>query len=182
MQITGRQILLILSSGLLYFSFFKLNLLIFSGLEFAPGVNWIFLPAGLRLLCTLLFAGEGAIGLFLAGNAVILHFYPGMDTLTGCGAACISAAAPYLTYRLALMYGMPASLHQLSPLRLSFMIVAYAVMSSLMHQLWFVMRGVSTDFISGFGAMFTGDLTGTLIVIYTMKMLLAVARKLKYLQ
>jgi hypothetical protein len=182
MPITRLQILLVLSSGLLYFFFFHLNQLFFSSLEHAPGVNWIFLPAGLRLLFTLLFAGEGAIGLLLASSAIMLLNPSSMDSFTSFGAACISAGAPYLAYRLARMNGIPASLHQLTPGWLSILIVIYAAMSSFLHQVWYVERGVSDNLITGFGAMFTGDLIGTLIVIYTIKMLLALGRNLKNTQ
>ena len=37
-------------SAALFAGFFRLNELIFSGLEHSQGVNWIFLPAGFRVL------------------------------------------------------------------------------------------------------------------------------------
>ena len=39
---------------------------IFRHSEFVRGVNWIYLPAGIRLLCTLLFGALGAIGILIA--------------------------------------------------------------------------------------------------------------------
>lgn len=179
MYITSLQLFSATATAVLYFGAFNLNQSVFSTLEFAPGVNWIFLPAGLRLLSTLLFAEEGAIGLLLA-SLLITHFiYPSMDLVTGLGAALISAGAPYLTYRLALLYGMQSSLQHLNAGRLSALIVIYSATSSFLHQLWFVERGISTDLMRGFGAMFVGDLVGSLIVIYVMKMLLAVMRQLR---
>jgi hypothetical protein len=177
MRITSLQFFSVLTSTVLYFGAFNLNTLAFSKLEFAPGVNWIFLPAGLRLLCTLLFAEEGAIGILLASFLIVQFSFPNMDGITGTGAAFISAGAPYLTYRLALLYGMPASLQQLTAGRLTILIVIYSSISAFLHQLWFVERGISSDLITGFGAMFTGDLAGSLIVIYAMKMILALLRK-----
>lgn len=179
MYISSLQLLTVTATTALYFGAFNLNQLIFSSFEFAPGVNWIFLPAGLRLLCTLLFAAEGAIGLLLA-SLLISHFvYPLTDLITGLGAAFISATAPYLTYRLALLYGMPTSLQHLTAGRLTALIVIYSAMNAFLHQLWFVERGVSSSLITGFGAMFIGDLTGSLIIIYALKMLLAVLRQLR---
>lgn len=177
MQITTLQFFSVLATTALYFGAFNLNLLVFSTLEFSPGVNWIFLPAGLRLLSTLLLAEEGAIGILLASLLITYSNHAGIDGITGIGAAFISAGAPYLTYRLALLYGLPANLHQLTAATLSALIVIYSAMSALLHQIWFVERGISPSLISGFGAMFIGDLLGTLIVIYSMKMLLAVLRK-----
>lgn len=177
MQITLLQIFSILATSVLYFGAFNFNQLVFSKLEFAPGVNWIFLPAGLRLLSTLLLAEEGAIGILLASLLITHSIYPAIDVITGVGAACISAGAPYVTYRLALLYGMPSNLHQLTAARLSALIVIYSAISAFLHQIWFVERGISPNLLSGFGAMFTGDLAGTLIVVYTMKITLAVFRK-----
>lgn len=177
MRISNLQIFSVLASCALYFGAFNLNQLIFSKLEFAHGVNWIYLPAGLRLLCTLLLAGEGAIGIVLGSFLVIQFIYPATDSITGIGAAIISGGAPYLTYRLALFYGMPSSLQQLTAARLSALIVIYAALSSFLHQLWYVERGTSPNLITGFGAMFIGDLAGTLIVVYLMKMTLALLRK-----
>ncbi len=167
------QLFSILFSGLLYLGFYNLNTSLFQALEFSPNVNWIFLPAGMRLLCTLLFAEEGAIGLFLAAATIILLNYPEMDVITGFGAASISAGAPFLVYRFALYMGMPATLKKLTARRLSMLIVIYSAASAGMHQIWFALRGISSNPLQGFIAMFTGDLVGTLIIVYAMKMCLA---------
>src|SRR3712207_8323517 len=46
-------------------------------LEHAPGIAWIYLPAGVRLLCTLLFGAYGAIGLTIASVcAAVFYFFP----------------------------------------------------------------------------------------------------------
>lgn len=171
------HLLCILGTALLYFGCFYLNKAFFGTLEFSTGVNWIFLPAGLRLLCTLLFAEAGVIGIFIASLAAILLALPSVDFVTGFGAACISGGAPYLTYRLAQARGLNPSLQQLTAARLAVLIVMYALTSSLLHQVWFTLRGVSANFVTGFGAMFIGDLAGTLIVVYLMKMILAIARR-----
>lgn len=148
-------------------------------LEFAPGVNWIFLPAGLRLLFTLLCGWEGAVGIALGSIAVILINFPQLDFITGLGAAAISGGAPYLVYRMAIARGMPTTLHQLTSAKLSLLIVVYAACSAMLHQIWFVLRDMSANLLTGFGAMFIGDLGGTLILIYVMKVLLATARILR---
>lgn len=171
------QLLCILSTALLYFGCFYLNTAIFGMLEFSTGVHWIFLPAGLRLLCTLLFAEAGVIGIFIASLATTFLGLPSMDILTGFGAACISAGAPYLTYRLAQARGLNPSMQQLTAAWLAVLIVMYALTSSLLHQIRFTLRGVSDNFITGFGAMFIGDLVGTLIVVYFVKIALAIARR-----
>jgi len=85
-----------------------------------------------------------------------------------------AAGVPYLVYRLALAKGLPSTLEQLSPTYLSALIFLHAVATSGLHSLWYAMRGVSQSFLSGFSVMFIGDLMGTLIIIYLIKLLLMV--------
>ncbi len=173
------QLLSIAVSAALYFGFFRLNSYAFQAFELHAGASWIFLPAGLRLLCTLLFAGEGAIGIWLASLLIVSLDFGQMDVMTALVASMLSAGAPYLVYRLALRAGMPDTLMALTPLKLMQLGIAYAIVSAALHSVWYALRGLHADFISGFITMFTGDLVGTLVMLYAMKMLLAVLRKLR---
>lgn len=172
------QLLCVALSAVLYYSFFRLNAYAFHAFQVHSGASWIFLPAGLRLLCTLLFGGEGAIGLLLASGLLVLVDFPPMEPLTLMVAPLLSAGAPYLVYRLALRSGMPASLTKLTPLKLAQLGILYAFASAGLHSIWFSLRGVHPDLLSGFVTMFTGDLVGTLIMLYAIKMLLAAIRML----
>lgn len=167
------QVLSVVASGLLYFGFFHLNDWLFSALEAHRGANWIFLPAGLRLLNTLLLGGEGALGLLLASFALSFGVVRS-DPVTAAVSPFISAGAPYLIYRFALARGLPSTLEKLTPATLSLLIFLYAVVTSFFHSVWYAMRGVSESFLSGFSAMFTGDLLGTVIIIYLIKLLLTI--------
>jgi hypothetical protein len=54
-----------------------LNDWLFLRLEFTAGINWVYLPAGMRLICTLLFAEAGAVGLLLVSWFVShVYFFP----------------------------------------------------------------------------------------------------------
>jgi hypothetical protein len=150
---------------------------LFNALELHSGANWIFLPAGVRLLCTLLLGVEGAIGLLIASVIISIQAYGEMGLVTNLVSACISAGAPYLVYRLALINGMPATLEKLNAAKLALLCLAYAFMSALLHSIWYTLRSVNTDILTGFTAMFTGDLIGTLIILYAMKMILATVRR-----
>ena len=175
-MISTLQLISILAAAVLYFGFYHLNELLFSSLEVHKGANWIFLPAGLRLLCTLLLGGEGAIGLLLASLAITFGIL-NTDIANAIIAPVISAGAPYLIYRFALARGMPATLEKLNAKSLSLLIVMYAAASSLLHSIWYAVSGISSDFLSGLAAMFVGDLIGTMIVIYTIKSLLAIMER-----
>jgi hypothetical protein len=160
----------------LFVSFFHLNDWLLKAFELHAGANWVFLPAGLRLMCTLVFGIEGAIGL-LIGALVLLSDHVAKDPVTILGSALISAGAPYLVYHCALRAGMPATLEQISARLLSVLSLAYALANSALHSFWFVSRGVYPNFMHNWITMFIGDLLGTLIMIYTLKIILALFRR-----
>jgi hypothetical protein len=154
-----------------------LNERIFTHSEFVRGVNWVFLPAGVRLLATLLLGADGAIGLFVASLIVNFGYYFPHDTVRSIVGAILASIAPYGVYRLAReRYGLSANLSNLTPGRLLVLVLAYSFASPLLHHLWFALRGDTQHFAESFFAMFVGELSGTLIVIYTLKGALALIR------
>jgi hypothetical protein len=168
------QFTLVVVTIVMFLAMLAVNEWLFKRLEFAPGINWVYLPAGMRLLCTLLFAEAGAVGLLLVSWGVsFLIFFPHDFTRAFVG-GIIASVAPYAVYRMARrLYGLGGSLANLTPGRLLVLSVVYAVASPLLHHVWFAFQG-QDDLLAGFAAMFVGDLAGTLIVLYTMKLLLAV--------
>ncbi|MFM0140475.1 hypothetical protein [Caballeronia grimmiae] len=146
---------------------------IFTHTEFVRGVNWIYLPAGVRLLSTLLLGADGALGLLLASWIVdFFYFFPN-DPVRSLVGGVIATAAPYSVYRLAReIYGLTASLSNLTAGTLMLLTVAYSIAGSLLHTIWFCLQGDTHGFASRFLAMFIGDLTGTVIIIYTLKAVL----------
>jgi hypothetical protein len=169
------RFLQVLATMALFLAMLWINEWLFRWLEFAPGINWVYLPAGVRLLCTLLFAEAGAIGLLLVSwYASFAYFFPDDPERAFMG-GILAAVAPYAVYRGAhRFYGFEGSLRNLTPRRLLVLAVACSIASPLLHHLWFAWRG-QTDLVRGFVAMFIGDLAGTLIVLYGVKGLLALA-------
>lgn len=149
------------------------NELFFRRAEFLQGIGWIYIPAGTRLLCTLLFGRAGAVGLLIAGwFACYCYYFPG-DAIRATTGTIAGAIGPYLVYVLAQRkYGLQASLMNLTPRRLLVCAFGCALASPLLHHVWFALRGDS-NLLPGFLVMFIGDLAGTLIVLYTAKGVLA---------
>jgi hypothetical protein len=58
---------MIAGTVLLHGAVMSANELLFRNTEFMQGIGWIYIPAGTRLLCTLLFGWAGAVGLVIAG-------------------------------------------------------------------------------------------------------------------
>ncbi|HTN66070.1 MAG TPA: hypothetical protein VL051_07805 [Burkholderiaceae bacterium] len=164
---------MVFGSALLFLLSFGLNEWLFANSEFVRGINWIYLPAGMRLLCTLLFGGAGALGVLLASCLTsLLYYFPG-DLERALLGAAISAAAPYLVYLLAQkIFGLQASLANLTARRLLWLVVLYALASPLLLHVGFWLHGGMHGTLNGFLVMFGGDLLGSLVVVYIMKSLL----------
>jgi hypothetical protein len=158
---------------ILFFAALGVNALLFTRLEFMAGINWIYLPAGVRLLCTLLFAEAGAIGLLVASwLACFFIFFPD-DPVRSFAGGILATIAPYGVYLLARHgYGLRASLTNLSPMNLLQCALMFSIASPLLHHLWFAFYEHKTNLAASFVAMFTGDLSGTLIVLYSARWLL----------
>ncbi|WP_342116693.1 hypothetical protein [Pseudoduganella sp. OTU4001] len=148
------------------------NELFFQRAEYLQGIGWIYLPAGTRLLCTLLFGGAGALGLLVLGWLVTYFYYVPGDALRATFGAIAGAIGPYLVYWLAQRrLGLRASLGNLTPRLLLLCALGCSLASPLLHHIWFALNG-GDNLLDGFAVMFIGDLVGSLVVMYTAKVLL----------
>jgi len=163
---------LALGCALAYALFFFFNHLLFDRLEFTRGVNWVFLPSGLRLALVLVFLGTGSMGIALASCA-INWFYYGDDLLGSVIIGIISGYAPWLARRLSIDWvNMDPDIRQLTPLRLLQIAIIFAVCSAVLHQLWFAWNTPAVDFVGNTAVMVIGDLLGTLIMLFTLRLLM----------
>lgn len=165
---------MVVGSAIVFLLVFLANEWLFNSAQFevVRGMNWIYLPAGMRLLCTLLFGGAGAIGVLIASwITCVFYFFPD-DPLRSFAGGIASAAAPYLVYRMAQhLYGLQTSLVNLNARRLLLLSLAYSIANPLLHHFWLFVRG--EPITSAFFVMVLGDLLGTLVVIYTVKLILS---------
>lgn len=170
---TRFEVLMVLVTVVIFVGTLAVNEILFKALEFVPGINWIYLPAGVRLLALLLFAEAGAIGLLLASWIVCFFWLFPDDYLRSFVGGFLGAAPSYLCYRGAqAWFGIRPSLANLTPRRLLLCALAYAIASPLLHHIWFALHGDNVDLVRGFAVMFAGDLAGTLLVLYTAKAVL----------
>jgi hypothetical protein len=171
------QLVYVVATMGMFVALLAVNEWLFARLEFVPGINWVYLPAGLRLLCPLLFAEAGAVGLLLVSwGASFVYFFPDQFERAFWG-GLLATAAPYGVYRAARHgWGLGVSLVNLTSRRLLVLCVACSLASPLLHHVYFALRG-DTGLVRSFIAMFIGDLNGTLIVLYGMKSLLSLASR-----
>lgn len=172
MKTTLSEMLLgIFASSSVYASTFYLNDWLTSELSYGLGVNWIYLPAGLRLFLTLIFGVFGAIGIALA-SFLICYFgaFP-QELITCLGVGLISGFAPYLAKIFVLRnIEISPDLSDLSFPKLAICILIYALLSAGLHQWWFATRGLDdAGAFHHFVVMFMGDIFGTLILIGLIK-------------
>ena len=160
----------IILSAALYMAFFYFNQAITAPLEDARGVNWIFLPAGIRIFITLILDYSGAIGLAIASLLInYIGFYEYGITST-VGIAIICGVAPLLGRHFVIHnFKVQPDLSNISLRQLLVIIVAYSFLSSGLHQLWFVIMGLDSGSWNHFIAMFCGDTVGSILFVAVIK-------------
>ncbi|HEX8884244.1 MAG TPA: hypothetical protein VF797_07120 [Noviherbaspirillum sp.] len=151
-----------------------INEWLFSYSELVPGINWIYLPAGVRLLSTLLFGGAGALGLLIVSWLVSFFYFFPHDFMRAFAGGIVATVAPYGVYLVAQRaYGLQSSLANLTPGRLLVCITACSLASPLLHHIWFAIYEPPRPLLKSFLTMAAGDLNGTLLVVYAAKMMLS---------
>jgi hypothetical protein len=158
--------LIVLGCAVLYFYAFKLNFYLFESLNFSRGVNWVFIPSGLRLLFVLVFLEAGAIGV-IAGSTLINYtvFQPENYQhiiVTGL----ISGASPLLALAVSRrIFSLNSTLSGFTTQTLFQVSVMFALFSSVLHQSWFFVVGDTDNFIISSAVMALGDWFGTVLVL-----------------
>jgi len=158
-------------SVLAYTGLFYINDWLTEHLSYGLGVNWIYLPAGLRLFLTLIFGLSGALGIAIASFVICFFGQFPFELTTYIGIGLISGFAPYLA-RLFVMSNISISpdLSNLNLQKLAICILIYAALSSGLHQWWFVVRGLDeAGTLNHFLVMMIGDVLGAVILIGLVK-------------
>ncbi|BDX20818.1 hypothetical protein TUM22923_01390 [Polynucleobacter sp. TUM22923] len=158
-------------SLLAYSILFYLNNWLTQHLSFSFGVNWIYLPAGLRLFLVLIFGFPGALGIVL-GSFFISYTGENPPDLTSCiGIGLISGFAPYLA-RVFVLNNIQVTpdMSNFSLPKLSACILIFSLLSAGLHQWWFAIRGFDdAGTFNHFIAMLVGDILGTILLIAVIK-------------
>lgn len=160
----------IVISAILYMTFFYFNQYITTPLEQAKGVSWIFLPAGLRIFITLILDYSGALGLSVASLLINYVGFFESDFTSTIGIAVICGIAPLLGRHFVIHnLKVQADLSNVSLKQLLATIIAYSLLSSGLHQIWFATRGLDSGGWNHFIAMFCGDVAGSILFVALIK-------------
>jgi hypothetical protein len=152
-----------------------INELVFIQFEQSNGINWVFIPAGIRLLATLLFGFSGFAGLLLTGIYLNFQHFDFQNDFRALSGAVASALGPYLAYLFAKhWFNLKPRLEGLTVPRLLFTAVLCGLMSPIVHHafIW-----VQTGLIDWYAvvAMMTGDIVGIVVVLFLAKGVIGIA-------
>ena len=173
-----QQLLLMAFAAMAYATLFFVNNWVFAALEFTAGVNWVYLPAGLRLLLVLMFGLAGALGISVASATISIFVYFSPDPSIGIVTGLISGFMPYLVQQLMQRFAkLDRNLLNINATSLLQLALLYAVATSFGHQIWYAYRGVTEHFWSTVWPMFVGDLLGTVLVLYAAHAVMKLMRR-----
>lgn len=165
---------MVVGVAVLWVCLYTLNEWAFPFFEKTKAASWIYLPAALRLIAVLLWGLPGALGLWI-GAMVTSSMVFGAWTPAVLIAAPMSALAPMLAVTLMREpLALRPDLGGLSVFALAQLAVASATCSALLHSLVFLILGDPKANPADIFTMLIGDLIGTLVVLYALKLLLAV--------
>jgi uncharacterized membrane protein len=173
----ARHLAFVVLTAIVFLGLNWLNELAFLPLEQSAGINWVFLPAGIRLLATLLFGLAGFEGLLLAGLYLNFFHFEFQSEFRAWSGAFAGATAPYIAYLFAKhWFDLRAGLQGLTLRRLLFTGALCGVLSPAFHHaLMWVLTG-TVDW-AALGTMIVGDLVGILIVLSIAKGLFVLAER-----
>lgn len=160
-------------NGALWLAIGLLNREFMGFTQLVPGINFVYLPAGLRLLLVLLLGGAGALGILIA-NPVLFLLVIGPGTPLEIATNSLAVAfVPYFAVRLcAAGLRIEPSLGGLRPWHLPIMSLAVSVASPLLinHNFLLFGRHPAADFVHNTTSMMVGDFLGCLLVIATARL------------
>jgi len=168
-------------SALTYGALFYVNLWLTSSFLYSTGVNWIYLPAGLRLFLTLIFGLPGAIGIVLVSFLISYGGALSDDLIICIGTGLISGFAPYMARIFVLRnVELAPDLSNLNLPKLLICILVYAALSAGLHQFWYSTVDLDdAGTMNHFFAMFVGDVLGSLLLISLIKYSLDLVKRFR---
>lgn len=146
-----------------------------------PGVSWLFLPAGVRLLLVLLCGWPAALGLVVGGwltGSWMLAEHAGLVPVFGLVNGLTPLAALWVARR---GFNVRSGLGNLTPLNLVGLSLLFAAVNVVLLQGFYLAAGLVLPeaLPSAMFAMFFGDVTGALVVLVATSMVLRGYRRVR---
>jgi len=169
---------LVFVSALVYWAGFELQVWLFSFTEHIPGVNWFYLPSGLRVLLVMIAGAFGATGIFLATIVIDLMHLSEIRGAMLISTALASGFGAWLALWVLRCKGVIAEgLTDLTSLALLQFALLFSIFNAVFHQtVWLVTDRSGSMFMVDVWPMFVGDLLGAMFFLYGLKMMLKLSR------
>lgn len=158
---------------------FEANSYAFESFELTEYVNWIFLPAALRMVSVMIAGYAGACGLFL--GALITN-YPilGVNMSHAIVLSLLSAVGPMVALKIVVKkFGIGRNLDGLKWWHLFVFGVVGSFCNVIPTQGYLILLGHVQEIYSSTGVMLVGDIVGTTALLFLATMTLKVADRLK---
>lgn len=161
-------------SAILFFGFFQFNHWLFSNLEYRHGVNWVFLPAGFRVILVLIMGLPGSLGIMLGTWFIDRELFNGASISLAFMNGVVSGFTPLLVLKaLNKRSGMGTQLQHLTAPQLLNLTLIFAAANALTHHLvWMLIGRVDVNIWVDIWPMFIGDASGALLMLYGFKFVL----------
>ena len=165
------QTALALTSAFLFVLFFQFNAWLFSPFEYSDGINWIFLPAGFRVILVLTMGLPGAMGLMLGSWYIDstsmtsqAWFFPFINGV-------VSGFTPWLAMKCLNQMGwLQPQMRQMTAKRLLQVTLIFSAASAISDQLvWWSLEKQDANIWVDVWPMFVGNALGALLMLYGMK-------------
>lgn len=153
---------------------------LFSWTEHVPGVNWVYLPHGVRMILVMLFGAAGALG-FTIGAVIYTQFTgygPTFDPSLDLALAVIPGLAAWVAVMLtffqwpgrSLQPMVGSSTQAMEGRRLLLLAFVSAILNSTSNiTVRYALGNGAHDWVDLWTAMLIGDLFGALLLLYTLK-------------
>ena len=160
------QLVEVCAVATLWVVLFRLNHWLFSAVEVSPYINWVFLPAALRVLSVLVLDLSAVAGLFI-GTLITCDPVVGVNLADSLILSSISSLSPLLAVRLMTRWmRSEPDLKGMTFAQLAAISTLSGVASSTIANFYFHLRDQTHDWMTGVMPMLIGDLVGTLIVLF----------------
>ena len=169
---------LILISALLFIAFFDVNDWAFADMEYREGVNWIFLPAGFRVVLVLVMGLPASMGIMLGTWFIDREGLQASQSSIILLNGVVSGFTPWIIMKVMEHRGkFGTQLTLLNSTQLLNFTLMYAAGNACLHELgWWLMDHASVNLWVDIWPMFIGDAVGALIMLYAFKGLLGMLK------
>lgn len=165
------QTALSLISAFLFVLFFQLNAWVFASLEYSAGINWVFLPAGFRVILVLVLGLPGALGLMLGSWVIDSAFMTSEVWFFPIFNGIVSGLTPWLVMVYLTAKGwLGLEILSISPARLLQVTLIFSAASAISDQLvWWLLEKPDANILVDVWPMFVGNALGALLMLYGFK-------------